>query len=489
MAGLTLLPVIYLLPRAMASGFDQAWAIVVRPRTLTLMAHSTALAAVVALGSFVVGVTSAWLVARHRLPGRRLWWIAVCLPLAVPSYVAAFAWVAAFPGMRGFWPLAAILVLSCSPLVAVPTMGALAIADHAPADVARTLGRSAFRVFVTVTVPQILPAALAGTLLAALYALSDFGAPAILRYETLTTGIYGLFTGGINRSAAAATSLVLAGLALVCIVGERLLRRRTVRQRRSARGLFLPAAEVGRGTAALYCTVLGALAAVSVAFPLVALLARAMRGDRYRSTTNRLLEATVSTVTIGAIAATLAVLAALPISYLAARYRDRMVATLESVSFLGDGLPGVVIALGLVAACLALAPFAYQTVPMLLVAYVILFISKSIGSSRSAFGAIAPGIEEVSRTLGSGPARTFVRVTLPVALPGVVAGWMLVLVSVMKELPATLMLRPIGVETLTTELWSKTTLGAYGAAAPIGLLLVAVGVLPAWLLARSAVRL
>lgn len=486
---MTLLPLIFLVPRAMSSGFDQAWAIVVRPRTLTLMINTMSLAAVVAVGSFVLGVASAWMVARHRLPGRRVWWIAVCLPLAVPSYVAAFAWVAAFPGTRGFWPLAAILVLSCSPLVAVPTMSALAIADHAPADVARTLGRSAIRVFVTVTLPQILPAALAGTLLAALYALSDFGAPAILRYETLTTGIYGLFTGGINRSAAAATSLVLAVLALVCIVGERLLRRRTADRQRSARGLFLPAAPVGRATAALYCTFLAALVTVSVAFPLAAMILRATRGDRYRTTTNRLMEATISTMTIGAIAATLAVLAALPISYLAARYRDRVVATLESVSFLGDGLPGVVIALGLVAAFLALLPFAYQTLPMLLAAYVILFISKSIGSSRSAFGAIAPGIEEASRTLGTGPTRTFLRVTLPVALPGVVAGWMLVLVSVMKELPATLMLRPIGVETLTTELWSKTTLGAYGAAAPIGLLLVVIGILPAWLLARSAVRL
>lgn len=456
-----------------------------RPRTLTLLVNTVGLAGAVAIGSFVLGVGCAWVVARYRLPGGRLWWVAVCLPLAVPSYVAAFAWMATFPGIRGFWPLTVVLTLSCAPLVAVPTMAALAIADHGPADVARTLGRSALRVFLTITLPQILPAALAGTLLAALYALSDFGAPAILRYETLTTGIYGLFTGGLNRSAAAATSLVLAVLALVCIVVERLLRGRSTRYRRSARGLPLPPQPIRGARAAACMAALGTVCAVSVLFPLAALALRALRGDRFRSTGVRLWEATISTMTIGAIAATVAVLAALPISYLAARYRSKLLAVTESVTFLGDGLPGVVVALGLVAAFLTIAPAAYQTLPMLLSAYVILFISKAIGSTRSAFGAIAPGIEEAARTLGSGPVATFRRVTVRAALPGIVAGWLVVVVSVVKELPATLMLRPIGVETLTTELWSKTTLGAYGAAAPVGLLLVAVGVVPAVLLARS----
>lgn len=484
----TVLPLGQLVVRAFEGGLEPFWDVVWRPRTAELAWQTALMALTVGLGCLTLGVATAWLVVRCRLPARRLWWVVVCLPLAVPSYVGTFALLATFPHLTGFWPLVAVLVLTSTPLVTVPTMGALALADHTLSDVARTLGRPAWRAFLSTTMPQILPAALAGTLLAVLYALSDFGAPAMMRYETLTTGVYGLFSSGFNRTAAAATSLVLAAMALVCIWGEGRLRRIGTTRERSARVRREPPIALSRGATAAIVTALATVALASIAFPLGAMVWRMLAGSRYASDSSRLVEASLTTLSLGVVAATLATAAALPISHLAARHRSRLVRVIESVNFVGTALPGVIIALALVAVTLALVPVAYQTVPVLIAAYVILYAAKAIGSTRSAIAQVSPRAEEASRTLGRGPMRTWWSITVRGALPGIAAGWLLVAIAVMKELPATLMLRPIGVETLSTELWSKTTLAAYGSAAPIGLLLVAVGVVPAWWMSRSIGR-
>ncbi|MCV9994151.1 iron ABC transporter permease [Paeniglutamicibacter sp. ZC-3] len=481
----TFLPLVQLAIRASGSGLDSFTATLLRPRTLTLLVNTLAVSAVVAVGCFVIGVLTAWVIVQYRLPARRLWWVLACLPLAVPSYVAAFAWLATWPGIHGFWPLSAVMILTSAPLVTIPTLGALVLADRSLVDVARTLGRGPLHTLATVTLPQILPAALAGTLLVVLYTLSDFGAPAMLRYETLTTGVYGLFTGGLNRTAASSLALLLAAVALVCISGERALRHRTGDLNRSASTSRRISKRMPTGLAVAVQVALGTIAFAAIGFPVTALLVRMFDSVRYASDWARLLEATGTTLLLGAVAASATVALALPISYLASRYRSRMVNLLESMSFLGDALPGVVVALALVSLALLLGPGAYQSVLVLLACYVILFVPKAIGSARSAFGQVSIQTEDVSRTLGRSAASTWFSVTLRGAAPGIAAGWLLVLVSVFKELPATLMLRPIGVSTLATELWGKTTLGAYGAAAPIGILLILVGLIPAWWLSRS----
>lgn len=481
----TVLPLIQLVIRASGSGFEAFAATLFRPRTWHLLGNTLALCSVVAAGCFILGVLTAWVIVQYRLLARRLWWILACLPLAVPSYVAAFAWLATWPGIHGFWPLCAVMILTTVPLVTIPTLGALVLADKSLVDVARTLGRGPIHTLITVTLPQILPAALAGTLLVVLYTLSDFGAPAMLRFETLTTGVYGLFTGGLNRTAAASLALLLAAVALVCVSGERALRHRTGNPARSARSGSYGTRRLPTATAVVVQLALGMVAFAAIGFPVLALLLRMADSVRYAADWTRLLEATASTLALGAVAASITVAVALPISYLASRYRSRVVNLLESLSFLGDALPGVVVALALVSLALLLGPGAYQSTAVLLACYVVLFVPKSIGSSRSAFDLIPVQTEDVSRTLGRSAFSTWVSVTLRGAWPGIAAGWLLVLVSVFKELPATLMLRPIGVSTLATELWGKTTLGAYGAAAPIGILLILVGLLPAWWLSRS----
>lgn len=440
----------------------------------------------VSVAALLLGIALAVAAVRVRLPGRRLWWVALCLPLAVPSFVAAFAWTATWPTVDGFWPLVIVLTLCTVPYVTLPAMAALSSVDDGLVDVARTLGRSRARVFLTVVLPHVLPAAAAGALLVALYTLSDFGAPAILRFETLTTGIYAQFSSGFDRTLAATTALLLAVVAVFCVAGERAIRPRPARIRAAVTSR--PATGSGRAGTTLILCGLGAVTAAAVAFPLVALGIRMLSSDRYSSSPTDLVGALTTTLGVSALAATVAVVLALPVSLLAARFRGPVVAGVESVSYLGHALPGVVVALALVTLSLQFFTGAYQSILVLLVAYAILFLPKTVGASRTAVAQVPPELEEVSRSLGRGPVRTWMRVTLPAALPGILAGWVLVATAVAKELPATLMLRPIGFETLATELWSKTSLGAYGAAAPVGMLLIVAGVVPALLLARGLER-
>lgn len=158
----------------------------------------------------------------------------------------------------------------------------------------------------------------------------------------------------------------------------------------------------------------------------------------------------------------------------------------ETLAFTGHALlQGVVVGLSLVFLTLAILPAAYQTVAVLAFAYAVLFGPKAIGATRSATAAVPPVLEQTARTLGRGPLRARAQTTLPLTLPGIAAGGLIVLLTAMKELPATLMLRPTGMDTLATELWSRTEVAAYGSAAPYAMALVALAAIPAWLLSRS----
>ncbi|MDO4791545.1 MAG: iron ABC transporter permease [Buchananella hordeovulneris] len=468
--------------RALSGGLDAAWAALFRPRMWMLFTNTVWLVMSVCAGAFVLGVFSAWAVTRLRLPTPRLWVVLACLPLSVPSFVGAFAWRSAFPGTPGFWPLVAVMVAASTPFVTVPTMAAFVQADHGLADVARSLGRSRAFAFLTVTLPQVLPAAGAGTVIVALYTLADFGAPAMLRYDTLTTGVFALISAGASRSAPAVMGVVITFLAAVLVLGENLLRSRHHRATSSSYQSSLVR------TSALVKWLAGgalaAIAALSVAAPIVALLVRSVLNTRYETDWARIFQAAGTTLLLGFVAATVAALVALPLSYISSRVRSPLVTLLEISTFASHALPGVVLALAMVSLTLQAAPWAYQTAGALIVTYVLLYLPKGVGAIRAGFQQVPVGVEETARTLGDSRLRVWWRVSLPQALPAIGAGWLLIATAVMKELPVTLMLRPTKLSTLATELWNSSSLGAFGAAAPVGLALVLVGIIPALMLAR-----
>ncbi len=399
-------PLIHLLLRVSTADPERLTPVLFRPRTLELLSTSIVVAGATSAGAFVLGVATAWVLTRVALPWGGVWRIAACLPLAVPSFVAAFGWMGVFPGLSGIGPLVVVLVLSTAPYVTVPTMAAFVRADQAVTDAAVSLGRSPRRAFLTVTLPQVLPSALAGTLLVALYALSDFGAPALLRVDTLTTGIYAQFTGGIDRALSAALALVLAALAVTCVVAEGAFPPSVGAARA---GPDRPAAAAGAlrpPATALLVGMLGAVATASVIVPPAALLARLPAADRYLSTGDDLFRAAATTLALGICAAFVTVVAALPISWLAARRPRPIVSLLESITYVGHALPGLVVALALVSLTVANAPAAYQGPLALIVAYVVLFLPKAVGSTRAAVAGVRLDLEDAARSLGDAPARS-----------------------------------------------------------------------------------
>lgn len=481
----TVLPLLYVIRRAADAGLPAVQAAIFRQRTLELLWNTVSVTVSVSILTLILGIATAFAIARVQLPGNRIWWVLACLPLAVPSYVAAFALLALIPSANGFAPTVLVLTLTTVPFVTVPTLAALASADHSLAAVARTLGHSASRVFFRVTLPQVLPAALAGALLVALYSLADFGAPAMLRQQTLTVGIYAQYTGSVNRSVAASMALILVLLALLVVLVERYFRRTVSSNQATLPRRIPPKIRLSASKTSAVMTGLALVFAASVVVPVIIVLVRMLEQSKYAVDLGSLTQAALATAGLGILAAVIATACALPIGYLAARYRTRTVAVLESMSFAGHALPGIVVALAFVFLSLALFPGAYQGIFVLVACYVVLFLPKAIGSIRSGFTQVSPRLEQTSRTLGVGSFQTWVRVSFRAAAPGISAGVLLVMLTVMKELPATLMLRPIGLDTLATELWSKTSLGAFGAAAPAAIALIVVGIFPAWYLARS----
>jgi len=485
-AALSLIPLVYLFVRAGGAGPQRIIDILATPRTLETVGTSVALVLAVVMACLIVGVPTAWLVARANLPMRGLWLVTAALPLAVPSYVAAYAWISQFPAMNGFWAAVLILTLVSFPYVVLPVAAALRTADPAVEEVARALGRGPVRAFAAATLPQAWPAAAGGALLVALYVLSDFGAVALLRVDAFTRVIYASYRASFDRIGATVLALVLVVLAAVLVTAERRIRGRALRWRvaTGTQRQVTPVRLVGVARVGALCW-LGGLTALALGVPLVSLLLRMVDHGRSPLVVGELIAAATTSIAVSFAGAVLAVALALPVGILAGRYRTPLVRTVETLSFTGHALPGVVVGLSLVFLTLAVAPFAYQSVAVLAVAYAVLFGPKAVAATRSATAAVPPILEETARTLGLGPVRAWATTTLRLTLPGVAAGGILVLLTAMKELPATLMLRPTGLDTLATELWSRTDVAAYGAAAPYAITLVALAAVPAWLLGRA----
>lgn len=483
MAAIALLPIAYLLVHTASAGLDSIGGILFRPATLALVGRSVALAAGVTTLSVVLGVGLAYLVVRTDLPGRRLVGVLAPLPLAVPSYVAAFAWVSMVPTFAGLPAAVLVLALCCYPYVYLPTVAALRRLDPAAEEVARCLGRTRLRAFTDVTARQVAPTVAGGALLVALYALSDFGAVSLLRFDAFTRVIHTSYQASFDRTPAAVLGLLLVALTVSITLGEARFRSRGVARLGSGVARTAQRVRLGRARGPVLAAASMVLAAALV-FPLVALGYWAATGLSAGVDWPRLVAVGRNTTVLAAWGALVATLAALPVGVLAARYRDRRSDLIEQGAWAGHALPGLVVGLSLVFFGIRVVPWAYQREPLLVLAYLVLFLPAAVGAVRSAVELAPVRAEEAARTLGCGALAAFRRVTLPVAAPGIGAGAALVFLTCMKELPATILLRPTGVDTLATALWTETAVAAYAAAAPYGLALVLLAVVPTTALMR-----
>ena len=479
---IALLPLIYLVVRATQDGLEAMGDVLLRERTVRLLLRSLLLAGAVTTACLVLGVALAWLTVRSDLPGRRVWAVVAALPLAVPTYVAGFAWVSFFPDLAG--PLGAFLVLTaCSyPYVLLPVAAALRRLDPAGEEVARSLGLSPWQAFRRATLPQLRPALTAGGLLVALYALSDFGAVSIMRFDAFTRVIYTSYQSSFNRTPAAVLSLLLVAVTVVLVALEWRSQGRASYSRVGRGGPRLSGvARLGRRT--LPAMLLAAsVAALSLGVPAAALVYWSAVGASGGFPLGSLGGAAATSVGFAALGAVATTALAVPVGVLAARRGGRLPRLLERTAYVGHALPGIVVAFSLVFLAVRYAfPF-YQRTPVLVLAYVVLFLPLAVGAVHASASQSPPALEEVARSAGARPLAVFRRVTLPLAAPGIGAGAVLVFLTCMKELPATLLLQPLGSATLATELWTETGVAAYSAAAPYAAVLVLLSAVPTYVL-------
>jgi iron(III) transport system permease protein len=486
-----LVPIAYLAVLAVEGG-PEAIDLVVRERTVAVLGRTLALAATVTLSAVLIGVPVAWLTTRTDLPGRRWWTVLTVLPLVIPSYVGGYAIVAAFgprgalqsvlepagvdrlPDLYGFPGAALALTLFSYPYVVLAVRGALARMDPAFDEVSRSLGRGPWHTFLTVTLPQLRPAIAAGALLVALYALSDFGAVSLLQFDSFTRAIYVQYRASFDPTLAAVLALMLVGCTLAVLLAESRLRGRG-RYHRAGAGAARPAPTVALGPwrwPAL--AFVGLVVGLAVVVPVATIVFWLGRGIGAGESLDLVVDATAGSVVASGLAAVLAVLASIPIAVLAVRHRGFVASLVERATYAGFALPGIVIGLAFVFVAARWLPGIYQTLPLLLVAYLVRFAPEAVGVTRTSLLQVSPRIEEVARTLGRRPGAVLREVTLPVMRPGLLAAGALVFLTAMKELPTTIMLAPTGFDTLAVRIWSATSEGFFSRAAAPALIMLLV---------------
>jgi iron(III) transport system permease protein len=492
-----LAPLAYLVVRNL--GNARLLDVVFSERALLPLARTLALALCVSAAAAVVGTGAAWLVTRTDLPARRLWGLLLALPLVMPSFIAAIAFIAAFstggvmervlgiPGfsVAGFWDAALVLTLLTYPYVLLPVAARLRQLPRALEESARLLGRSHLGVFRSVVLPQSASAILAGSLLVFLYVVGDFGAVVLLRVDTLTRGIFS--NRLIDPDVSAALGLLLAMVAVGAAMIERRLGERAPRdQRRDAAPIVVP---LGRWKAAAVAG-LSAIVTVALVVPtsvLVYWALRGLRGDaggRISEDPASLIGPTISTSVAGVAAAVAAVAVVLPLAFYLVRVGGHLAGAANAAVVSGFAIPGLVVALALAFWTLNsnLLVSLYQTLPLLIAAYVLNFGALALGSARVAVAGVPAGLEDAARALGGGRVRRLWRVELPLMAPGLLAGGGLVLLSAMKELPATLLLAPPGFSTLATKIWGAAENAIWADASLAALVLLAASGLLTWLL-------
>lgn len=499
--GLVGLPVAYLVVRA-AGASSESWDLILRSRTTWLALRTIGLAAAVTATAGAIGVAFAWLAVRSDLPFRRAWATMYALPLVVPSYVGAFVLLAALgpkglvqgwleplgverlPDIGGFPGAYLALSLFTYPYVYLVSAAAIRGLDPSLEETARTLGRSRWEVFRRVTLPLLRPAIAAGGLLVALYTLHDFGAVSLMRFPTFTQAIYLQYRAAFDRTPAAILSLMLVAIAFAILAAEQRFRGRA-RYYRSGAGAArdLPAVPLGRwqwAALALSAAVVG----LPLALPAGVLAYLLVRGLAAGIPFNLTAGAAANSVLVSAAGATVALLLALPVAALAARHPGRGADAVERVAYAGYALPGLVVGLAFVFFASRYAAAFYQSLPLVIAAYVVLFLPQVAEPLKSGLLQLNPRVEEAGRTLGRGPGAVFRRVVLPLLARPAAAGMALVFLTAMKELPATLLLRPTGFETLATRIWTSASAGLYSRAAVPALLIVLVSAIPLSALAR-----
>ncbi|WP_291744958.1 iron ABC transporter permease [Bauldia sp.] len=478
------------------------------------------------VGAFVVfiGAGAAWLVTAYDFPGRRILDWALLLPLAVPTYIVAYAYLdllhpigpiqsairavlgftspsqLRLPEIRSIGGAIILLGFVLYPYVYLSTRALFLMQAAGLLDAARTLGAGRYGVFFRVALPLARPAIAIGASLALMETLNDVGASEFLGVRTLTLSIYSTWINQSNLPGAAQLALVMLAVVVLLVVIERRARRGQRFAGRSQR--TAPAARQRlTGAKAALALILG-LIPVLIGFgaPAIHLLIRAIHRIDFAGLSGTIVNEAANTVGVSAAATAIAVGLGLVVAYGARLDPGRLGGVLLRVASLGYALPGTVIAIGLLSPLAGLDNLVdgisrgmlgvstglllSGSAAALIYAYVTRFLAVSAGGADAGLSKVSVTLDHSARTLGETATGTLRRIHLPLIRPALGAAAILVFVDCMKELPATLLLRPLNFETLATHLYGEAARGTYEDGAVAALAIVLVGLLPVILLAR-----
>ena len=472
----------------------------------------------------LIGVGTAWLVTMYRFPGRRVFEWALLLPLAVPTYIVAYAYLDVmhpigpvqstlrdllgierprdlwFPDIRSLGGCIFLLGVVLYPYVYLPVRAVFMMQSGAALDVARTLGAGGFGVFRRVALPLARPAIVVGVSLALMETLNDIGASEFLGVRTLTVAIYTTWTVRFSVEGAAQIALVMLVVVLALLLAERWARRRQ-RYGSQARRDHVPTPNALSGRAAM-AAVLACFLPILFGFliPASYLVTESLERIAYQGLPRALPTWIGNSLLFAALATLIAVIVGLLLAYSVRLSRHPAAPTIVRLAGIGYAVPGTVLAVGLLVPLAAFdnaldgimrAYFGISTGLLLtgsggalVFAYVVRFLAISAGGVEAGLAKISPHLDMAARSLGSRPLRVLRLIHLPLLSPAIAAAAMLVFVDCMKELPATLLLQPFNFSTLATAVYGEAARGTYEDGAVAALAIVLVGLVPVIVLAR-----
>jgi iron(III) transport system permease protein len=484
----TCIPLGYVVWGALSVGWTRAYELVVRPRVGELLVNTVALVVVTVPLCVVIGVAVAWLVERTDLPARSFWRPLFVAPLAVPAFVNSYAWVGVIPSLHGLWAGVLITTLSYFPFMYLPVAATLRRLDPAVEESARALGSDSAGVFFRVVLPQLRLAILGGGLLIGVHLLAEYGAFAMVRFDTFTVAIFQQFQVTFDGAAGSMLAGVLVVLCLVLLVAEAAARG-SARYARIGTGAPRAAVPVHLGRNAFPVTVgLMVLALLSIAVPVWTIMRWLWIGGTGVWDFGEIANALGQTIALATLAAVLTTVLAFPVAWVAVRSNGVLARAVEGANYITSSLPGIVTALALVTVAIHFARPLYQSVPLIVLAYVLLFMPRALVNVRAGLAQVPPSLEEASRSLGNSPSATFFRVTLRLTAPAAAAAASLVFVAVATELTATLLLAPTGTRTLSMLFWSFSSELDYASAAPYALTLVVLAIPVTLILFRQSTK-
>jgi iron(III) transport system permease protein len=480
-------PLVYLLLRAFDADTAELASILIRDRTLRLFLNTITLTVAVLFSTVLLSLPLAWLTTRSDIKAPSVFTLLGVLPLAMPGYVMAYAFLGltgpagmlatltgiTIPRPAGFPGALVSLTFYLTPYLYINLRSAILGLDPALEETARSLGYSPVRIFLKTVLPQLRPSLYSGSLLVSLHVLGDFGAVSLMRFETFSYALFVQYTAAFDRTYAAWLALILIVITLsLLLVDARLLSG--LRLYRSSRGAHRRSAVVhlGRWKVPAYFFLFG-LVTISLIAPVGVIMYWMLSGlEQFRL--SQYIPALSGSLIASVPAAVFAAFLAIPLAYIGVRYPSPLSKALERFAYVGYAVPPLAFALSLIFFTLHTAPFLYQTLFILIYAYTLHYLAEAIGPIRSALYQIPPQMEEAARSFGYNRRKAFLKTTLPLLRKGIFASMAFVFLSAMKELPLTFLLSPIGFETLALNVWSYTIEAMFTEAAPYALGIVIV---------------